>query len=225
MRDAISSGSIRRRLGLKVTRSGPERDHMLMTEVPMLFADCALLWTAEDLYTPEECARFIVRIEAAKPGLATNNPLYRDQDRVIEDDPDTAADLMRRLRPHLPPKIGGLNLYGLNERLRMYRYRPGQKFSLHTDHWYQPTPHRITLLTVLVYFNGDFQGGETQFHQELRATIRPRPGRVAVFQHKVNHEGRPVTSGVKYALRTDVFYDAPTKIHLTRQYPARLRPR
>ena len=62
-----------------------------MTDVPMRFPNTDLLWTVPDVYTPDECAAFVARIEAEDPQLATHNPLYRDQDRVIFDDPHTAA--------------------------------------------------------------------------------------------------------------------------------------
>src|SRR4051794_13600029 len=122
-------------------------------DIPMRFDEQALLWTVKDVYSAAECAAFIERIERASPTLATNNPLYRDQDRVIVDDDAVAVDLFGRLRGHLPARIGALSLEGLNPRLRMYRYRPGQRFEPHMDHWYRPDDVRITLLTVLVYFN------------------------------------------------------------------------
>ena len=187
----------------------------MATRVPMRFGGAPLLWTVEEVYTPDECARIIEQIEAAAPSLATNNPMYRNQDRVMRDDPQTTAELFARLRPHLPETIGELRLAGLNERLRYYRYREGQRFEAHMDHWYQPSPTRITLLTVLVYFNGDFEGGETRFMEQLEARVEPRAGLAAVFQHKVRHEGCAVTRGAKYAMRTDVLYDAPQPIELT----------
>lgn len=185
------------------------------TRVPMRFGSTQLLWTVEGIYTPDECARIIEQIEAGAPSLATNNPLYRNQDRIMRDDPDASAELFERLRPHLPESIGELCLAGLNERLRYYRYREGQHFEAHMDHWYQPSPTRITLLTVLVYFNGDFEGGETRFMEQLEACVVPRPGLVAVFQHKVRHEGCAVTRGTKYAMRTEVLYDAPRPVELS----------
>lgn len=42
-----------------------------------------MLWWIDDVYTAAECRGFIRRIESSRPELATNNPLYRDQDRVI----------------------------------------------------------------------------------------------------------------------------------------------
>jgi hypothetical protein len=180
-------------------------------EVPFRFESERMLWWVDDVYTPEECRRFIQRIESAKPELATSNPLYRDQDRVIVDDPDLTADLFQRLRSHLPAKMGDLTLVGLNDRLRMYRYQPGQKFAPHMDHWYRPDDAHVTLHTVLVYFNDNFSGGETRFMEQLDATVLPKPGRVAIFQHKLRHEGCEVTSGTKYAMRTDVIYGVTTR--------------
>jgi hypothetical protein len=40
-------------------------------------------------------------------------------------------ELFRRLKLHLPPKMGDLKLIRLNERLRMYRYKVGQSFTPH----------------------------------------------------------------------------------------------
>jgi hypothetical protein len=39
-----------------------------------------------------------------------------------------------------------------------------------------------------------------------------RAGMVAVFQHKLRHEGRPVVRGTKYALRSDVIYESDVAI-------------
>jgi prolyl 4-hydroxylase len=125
---------------------------------------------------------------------------------VIVDDAELAAELFRRLQPSLPARMGELTLVGLNERLRMYRYQPGQKFAPHMDHWFRPDDAHVTLHTVLAYFNDNFSGGETRFMEQVEATVVPKPGRVAIFQHKLRHEGCEVVSGTKYAMRTDVIY-------------------
>lgn len=174
----------------------------------MRFESEPLLWCVENVYTAAECAEFIKIIEQSAPQLATNNPIYRDQDRVIIDDPARAKDLFCRLESHLPDCMGPLRLVGLNQRLRFYRYREGQRFQPHMDHWYRPNDKQITLHTVLVYFNDNFTGGETAFREQIEQVVTPRPGMVALFQHKVRHEGKPVLSGTKYAMRTDVIYEA-----------------
>jgi hypothetical protein len=180
--------------------------------LPMRFEDQPLLWSVDEVYSPAECQDFIDFIERADPGLATDNPLYRDQDRVMRDDPEAAAELFRRLTPHLPASIGEFRPIGINARFRLYRYNPGQRFVAHMDHWYRPSPTRISLHTVLVYLNDDFAGGETQFCEQLDATVVPAPGRVAIFQHKLRHEGCVVRTGTKYAIRTDLMWEAPGPI-------------
>lgn len=185
-------------------------------EIPMRYETEPLLWSVEDVYTETECNNFIDFIERSSPTLATNNPLYRDQDRVIKDDSEVAKELFRRLRPHLQERIDAFDLVGLNDRLRMYRYRAGQRFEPHMDHWYRPSENQITLHTVLVYFNDDFEGGETKFYEQLEQTVIPKRGMVAIFQHKIRHEGCPVRRGTKYAMRSDVIYETPEPIIMPR---------
>ncbi len=111
--------------------------------------------------------------------------------------------------------MGELSLVGLNERLRFYRYGPAQRFAPHMDHWFRPDERTLTLLTVLAYFNDDFTGAQTQFVEQVDEEVVPKPGLVAIFQHKLRHEGRPIVTGTKYAMRTDVLYRAPFPIHLS----------
>ena len=170
------------------------------------------MWTVADVYAATECREIIGFIERCNPGLPNDNPLYRDQDRVMVDDPAAAAELFRRLRPQLPEQIGPFRLLGLNERLRYYRYRPGQQFTPHMDHWHRPCETQITLHTVLAYFNDDFEGGETRFSEQLDTVVVPRAGMVAIFQHKLRHEGCMVRRGTKYAMRTEVLFETSEPI-------------
>ena len=165
-----------------------------------------LLWQIENVYSSVECQQFIEKIEQSSPSIATHNPMFRNQDRVIFDDRDIANNLFARIRDSLLPQVGKFTLSRLNKRLRCYRYRSGQKFEPHMDHWYQASEKEISLFSVLVYLNNNFVGGETRFMEQLEASIKPEIGKVAVFQHKVRHEGCEVTSGTKYAMRTDVMY-------------------
>lgn len=91
--------------------------------------------------------------------------------------------------------MGVLQLVGLNERLRMYRYRAGQQFEPHMDHWYRPNNYQVTLHTVLVYFNDDFEGGETRFQDQVEQTVMPRRCMAGIFQHRIRHEGALCAKG------------------------------
>ena len=58
-------------------------------------------------------------------------PELRNNTRVILDDVPCAAALWERLAPAIPARIGGASVaVGLNERLRFYRYGPGEFFAV-----------------------------------------------------------------------------------------------
>jgi predicted 2-oxoglutarate/Fe(II)-dependent dioxygenase YbiX len=99
---------------------------------------------------------------------------------------------------------------GAASHFRFYRYRPGQYFKPHRDGAYQDG-QKESLVTALFYLN-DADGGETVLmpyglrQAWAHRPILPRAGDALLFEHRVWHEGRPVNSGEKYVLRTDLFY-------------------
>jgi hypothetical protein len=101
--------------------------------LPMRFESEPLLWEINNVYSKKECNILIEFINKSSPKLVTNNSIFRDRDRVIKDDFRIAKDLFLRLKSHLPQQIEDFRLIRLNERLRLYRYRQGQKFSPHMD--------------------------------------------------------------------------------------------
>ena len=112
--------------------------------------------------TSDECAQHIADSEAHGFETATietsrgviRDPLIRDNDRIIRDDERMARALWRRLAPYLPPFIDGRQAWGLNERFRVYRYRPGQKFAGHVDGSFRRENGERSLLTVLPQYVG-----------------------------------------------------------------------
>jgi prolyl 4-hydroxylase len=175
-----------------------------------------LVWTVDDVLTPGECAALIDRIEALGPTPApvttlrgpVLRPEIRNNRRVILDDPELAALLFERARPALPATLSGMALVGPNERLRCYRYDPGERFAPHYDGAFVRADDECSLLTFMIYLNQGFTGGETHFLQ-LEQTVVPRTGLGLLFQHKLLHEGRAVLSGRKYAVRSDIMYRGP----------------
>jgi predicted 2-oxoglutarate/Fe(II)-dependent dioxygenase YbiX len=173
-------------------------------------------------FTPEECGSFVARSEQAGYDEATintsvgvvMNKAIRDNARLILDDPSLADTLWQRLQQFLPPTIEEWRVLGLNERLRFYRYDPGQKFAPHFDGYFERDNGDRSQLTFMVYLNDEFTGGETRFYGEdrtvPRAAVRPECGMALVFAHLQLHEGAPVVRGRKYVLRTDVMYTLST---------------
>ncbi len=144
---------------------------------------------------------------------------FRDNDRLMIDDPALADRLFQRARPFLPPAVGDRSLVGFNERFRFYRYGPGQTFKPHFDGSYNRFARReASELTFLIYLNADYTGGTTDFHYDFetyerlggvpRLRVTPARGTALVFLHRLLHEGAPVLTGTKYVLRTDVMYGA-----------------
>jgi hypothetical protein len=136
---------------------------------------------------------------------------YRNNSRVISDDPDLAGELLERLRLQLPETLDGRRLCGLNERFRYYRYDLQESFAPHYDGPFIRSPDEASALTLMIYLNDDFEGGTTDFYHEdqtLRLQVVPEQGMALVFRHQLLHAGTSVRDGRKYVLRTDVMYRA-----------------
>ncbi|MBL0215139.1 MAG: 2OG-Fe(II) oxygenase [Myxococcales bacterium] len=172
-----------------------------------------LIWTIPDVLSAAECEAAIARIEALGPTAAPVTtgrgfemlPEIRNNTRVVFDDAPLAAELFSRVRPHVPAQLAGMQAIGTNERFRCYKYDPGQRFAPHYDGAFVRSERERSLLTLIVYLNDDYVGGSTAFHDFI-VRVRPQRGTALLFQHLLLHEGCVVTSGTKYAMRSDVMY-------------------
>jgi len=182
----------------------------------------ALAWTVDDVLTAAECDALIERTEAigysAAPVTTARGPVHlpdvRNNERVMLDDPGLAGILFERLRFRVPASLelpggsSGVSAWravGANERLRFYRYGPGQRFAPHHDGAFVRDAGEQSFITLMVYLNDGFEGGETRF-LDLERTVVPRTGSALLFQHGLLHEGAAVTRGTKYVIRSDVMY-------------------
>lgn len=172
-----------------------------------------LLALIEDVLSASVCAALIARIESEGMSQATIhrgshhevNTSIRNNDRLIFDDDALAAALWPRLQPAVPMRLEEAIAVGLNERFRAYRYAQGQYFAPHFDGCFVRNPLESSCVTVILYLSDGCRGGETYFN-DLEYAVRPKAGMALLFEHMVRHEGREVTAGLKYALRTDVMY-------------------
>lgn len=174
------------------------------------------IFAIKDFLSPSECLAHIERAERigfAEAPITTSlgfmlNKDVRDNDRVMLDDPDLAASLWERAAVYMPTPLYGWTVCGLNERFRYYRYQRGQKFLPHYDGAFVRSDSERSMLTLLIYLNDGYEGGETKFDTDQRYIVRPESGKALVFFHKQLHEGAPIIAGTKYVLRTDVMYQA-----------------
>lgn len=181
----------------------------------------ALWWTVDDVLTVTECAAYIARFERRgdahvapvirRDGVGIDTAV-RNNTRVMWDDQAEADALLERVRERMartgepfPETFRGQPVRGANPRLRIYRYGPDERHSAHWDTEVEISDDEITRMTLVIYLNDEFTGGQTHF-PELDVTVTPATGRALMFQHRVLHEAQPVTRGAKYALRTDVVF-------------------
>jgi hypothetical protein len=175
------------------------------------------VFTLEHVMSVEECDALIHRAEAQGfefAPIATAQGLRidtetRNNDRVIFDDVALASDLWSRICGATPPVLKGRQAVGLNERFRLYRYAPSQRFSWHSDGAFRRDNGEVSLLTFMIYLNDDYRGGTTRFED---AEVVGRTGMALIFRHELQHEGATVIAGQKYALRSDVMYGPVAQI-------------
>ena len=186
-----------------------------MTLVPI---DEYRIFTVRDFLSPDECAAHIAFAEdqgfdvapiTTGLGFVVNTDV-RDNSRVMVDDAGLAEQLWDRVREFIPTPLFGWEAVGLNERFRYYRYDPGQKFRPHFDGSFERGHREKSLLTLMVYLNDGYVGGQTKFDTDRKRFVTPVAGSALVFWHQQLHEGAPVERGRKYVLRTDVMYRRAT---------------
>jgi prolyl 4-hydroxylase len=173
------------------------------------------LFLLKGVLSHQECEHYVARAESIgfeSAPITTargfeHRPEIRNNERVIVDDPQVTTALWERVSPFVPGILNGRPAVGLNERIRYYKYGPGQRFALHSDGYFRRENGERSLLTFMVYLGEEFSGGETIFEM---TTIRPKAGMALVFRHELLHEGAAVRRGLKYVLRTDVMYGPPS---------------
>jgi len=143
-------------------------------------------------------------------------PDIRNNDRAMVDVPDLAGRLYAAVEHTIPPRmfdhpeLGGWERAGVNERLRVYRYGPGQSFAPHYDGAFRRTAVEESQLTLMFYLDEGCEGGDTVFFlgrgagDQVRVT--PRKGMALLFQHRILHSGSEVVAGRKTVLRSDVMF-------------------
>lgn len=160
------------------------------------------------LFSAEEC-RYL--IEAASPMLAPSvvvDPATGTQ----RPDPVRLSDSAGFTLPLENPAVHALNQrlaaasgtsWAQGEPLQVLRYRPGGEYKPHFDAIPGFANQRI--LTMIVWLNGDYEGGETLF-MKPGAKLKGRTGDALLFRNTLpdgrrnpesGHAGLPVTKGEK----------------------------
>ncbi|ORZ00265.1 hypothetical protein BCR43DRAFT_484919 [Syncephalastrum racemosum] len=185
------------------------------------------IYLIHNFFTPKECEALIQHFDACLtpqpvPAIPKPGEAFRSNDRQSIQD-SAFADLLWQLGMsevcQQTPGIADVSLprkpVGLNSNIRVYRYRTGQRFEGHYDDAVQDKERGLwTDWTLLIYLNGDMQGGETVFYKTVTKkrtsdpiSVRPETGLALLHRHGKScmfHEALEVTRGNKWVLRSDV---------------------
>ncbi|KAJ3241383.1 hypothetical protein HDU78_001840 [Chytriomyces hyalinus] len=194
-----------------------------------------MAFTVANVLTAAECASLISAAESIGFEKALLNIGYgvqvldeetRKSQRCIVDSIPLAEAIWTRLKHLIPQTMssrsgGNIVAVGLNERLRILKYLPGDTFQAHCDGRFA-RGDEFSVLTLQLYLNECEEGGATtmwsdeQGKNQIERKVECSPGQALVFSHRLWHEGSLVTKGVKYVIRTDIMY---TKQNGTFNFP------
>jgi prolyl 4-hydroxylase len=165
------------------------------------------------LLTPEQCDEIISKadgnlVDSEVVGGKLENVRNSRQTWISKNDP--------LIRPLFDKISEMFNIPVVNaEDLQVVRYQPNQYYNEHHDSCCDASVEcqdfikrgGQRILTVLIYLNNDFTGGNTYF-KNLDLKIKPEPGDAVVFfplakgsnkcHPKALHAGMPVDSGEKW---------------------------
>ena len=162
----------------------------------------------EALFTPEECEYLAA---AARPMLEPSVVVDQQTGRQVRD-PVRTSDGVGFTWPLENPVVHALNrriaaasgaAVERGEPLQVLRYRPGDQYRPHFDAIPGFANQRV--LTMIVWLNGGYKGGETVFMKTGRK-LKGRPGDALLFRNAGEdgardkdsaHAGLPVTRGEK----------------------------
>ena len=170
------------------------------------------IFLVENFLSKEMCDHFIekgeqVSFDEAKvniDGRQVRVKGIRNNQRILFKDQLLADRIWKKIKPYVILNFGTYQASGLNEMFRIYKYEEAQRFKMHRDGSYERNETECSFFSLLIYLNNDFEGGETHFEEGV--TITPNTGDALVFHHPLRHEGKPILSGTKYVLRTDIMY-------------------
>ena len=216
-----------------------------------IFDNKQFLLELSGVLSSEECAEIINN--ANKCMFENMNEKYRfgkqrDGSRLLALDKSLAESMWLRICRVLFDEIsdkgvstlplgfdvtrGVWDLHGLNEAMRVNKYSGKMKgfFGPHKDAQFCPNGDERSIMTLLIYLNEDFKGGQTCFYfpkdpllsskgltikEEIKlhggltkgfecVKIVPKVGHAVLSSQSILHEALPVKDGTKYILKTDV---------------------
>ena len=171
-----------------------------------------------NVFSDEECSNLIIHSE--KIGFVQASSYIdklkkehffleiRKSLRCIIDSVNFAKILYKRISHVVPNNYNNMTFCEINPRFRFLKYTSGDHFAKHTDEHYKNDKNEISLITVLIYLNDDYEGGSTTFlfDDSTQISITPKIGLICLMDQNILHEVPNITNGIKYVIRTELMY-------------------
>lgn len=151
-----------------------------------------------DFLTLDECAKLIKYIQTADKST-------RNCYQGFHENPKIAKRLEQKLRKHQNfceiTSFHKKTFAKIHEKLTLTYYEPGQFLQKHKDTTYFDKTS-VTMMTMLIYLNDDYEGGRTIFYPECgpEIEVHPKTGKAAVFDTNLTHIGEKIQAGRKWVI-------------------------
>ena len=164
------------------------------------------IYQIHNAVSPSVCRNYVQqgdRVGWSPTNISELNPLFSRSQAAINI--DTQA-LFAAIQHTAPPRLDDMDIVSLVEqRTACMRYSEGEHFGLHTDSPFVAPDGAFTKLSLVLYLNDDYTGGETVF-PDLALEVRPEVGKILLFPPTLNHMSKPIFRGTKYIVRSEVLY-------------------
>ena len=178
-----------------------------------------ILQSIYNVFTEKECNDLINVIEKLgfnKASLFTDvdgiehyHADVRNSMRKIIDNHDFAQLLEERIYKYIPKTYNDLEYHSINYRFRFLKYEKGGFFARHKDNNYK-NKECISLITILIYLNDDYEGGYTTFFSNVDdkegLSLKPKTGMISLMDQEIGHYVPELKDGIKYVIRTEIMY-------------------
>ena len=146
-----------------------------------------------------------------KKGKNDYENTIRDCYRIMIDSVPFAKVLEKKLKYFIPKIINNdYQFEYINPRFRFLKYENSGHFIRHKDENYISKNNEISMITILIYLNDDYQGANTKFfsdsYDKIGLSLKPKNGMVCIMQQNIEHEVPKIERGIKYVIRTELMY-------------------
>ena len=145
-----------------------------------------------------------------KKGNNNYENTIRDCQRIMIDSLPFAKILEKKLEYFIPKIINNYKFQYVNPRFRFLKYEDSGHFIRHKDENYISKNNEISLITILIYLNDNYQGANTKFfsdsYDKIGLSLKPEIGMVCIMHQNIEHEVPKIEKGIKYVIRTELMY-------------------